>query len=275
MAYAICIEIPEIPSELNVRFPGLGTLAALRDSLEKMPRPSEIVLKFINSLQPAMGSLYMFIRVIDVVIAVINCIKAIPEAIPFNPGAIINCLTNLFEKLAALLKLLPPLVYVAFIADILQLLRILVADIISLILLIDQRITEIKQMITEAQTRGDTVLIQLGECAKQETIREAEGLLQIFQIVGKLMLLFLTVLDAMATLIPGLSDKITKMKKDIESFNRTATGTSITDFPPLGAFLTMCNTSYNILTYLEQLLRAVLAEPLTFSALPVPHLVNT
>lgn len=275
MAYAICIEIPEISGELNVRFPGLGTLAALRDSLEKMPRPSEIVLKFINSLQPAMGSLYMFIRVIDVVIAVINCIKAIPEAIPFNPGAIINCLTNLFEKLAALLKLLPPLVYVAFIADILQLLRILVADIISLILLIDQRITEIKQMITEAQARGDTVLLQLGDCARKETIREAEGLLQIFQIIGKLMLLFLTVLDAMATLIPGLSDKITKMKSDIESFNRTATGTSITDFPPLTAFLNMCNTSYNILTFLEQLLRAVLAEPLAFSALPVPHLINT
>lgn len=275
MAFAVCIEIPEIPSKLSVTWPGMGELVYMRNTLDRMPRPSELVLNFLNGIAPAMGSIYMFIRVIDVLIAVFNCIKAIPEAIPFNPGAIFNCLTNLFEKIAALAQLIPPLAYIVLIADIVHVVRLLVEDILLLLVTLDARVSEITSLIAKARTDGNFTLLQIGECAKAQLRREAEGVLQIFELIGKVLALVTVILDILASLLPApAGKKIREAKDQITGANSAVAGISITDFPPLGGFLTAATMLHNVLLFIEQFLKAIVGLEFISPNFTLPTLQN-
>ena len=96
MALPICIEIPEIPDPLNLTLPG-GV------QIER--------INLMEVIQPALTPLVPIFDIIDTVVAVFNCIKAIPDTLgpPPDPTVLAACLPDLAEKVAKLLKLIPQL----------------------------------------------------------------------------------------------------------------------------------------------------------------------
>ena len=88
-----CLEIPELPDPCKALFPGGVTLES-PDLLEL--------------LQPALAPLAPMFDIIEVIVAIKNCLEAIPDAIAqLNPQPIIDCFPPLAEKIAKLLRLLP------------------------------------------------------------------------------------------------------------------------------------------------------------------------
>ena len=92
MALPICIEIPEIPDPLSITLPGGVSMESIN---------------LMEQIQPALTPLMPLFDIIDTVVAVFNCIKAIPDTLgpPPDPTVLAACIPELAEKVAKLLKL--------------------------------------------------------------------------------------------------------------------------------------------------------------------------
>jgi hypothetical protein len=92
----ICLQIPPAPEPMAVPFPGGLSIEGV--SLEHI-------------LQPALAPLAPFFTTIDVIAALVEVVKAVPDAIsvPPQPQKLGDALVALGPKVAKLLELLPPL----------------------------------------------------------------------------------------------------------------------------------------------------------------------
>jgi hypothetical protein len=65
----------------------------------------------MQAIQPALTPLMPLFDIIDTVVAVFNCVKAIPDSLgpPPDPTALAACIPELAEKVAKLLRLIPQL----------------------------------------------------------------------------------------------------------------------------------------------------------------------
>lgn len=72
MTLPVCIEIPPIPDPLQMTLPGGVTMVSMN---------------LLASIQPALTPLVPIFNIIDTVIAVFNCIKAIPDALSMPPAS--------------------------------------------------------------------------------------------------------------------------------------------------------------------------------------------
>ena len=96
MSLPICIEIPELPDPISITLPGGVSMESIN---------------LLEQLQPALAPLVPLFNIVDTVVALFNCIKAIPEVIgpPPDPTILAACIPELAEKVNALLKLIPQL----------------------------------------------------------------------------------------------------------------------------------------------------------------------
>ena len=88
-----CPEIPSLPDPLEITLPGGVTMEHIN---------------LVEIIQPALAPLVPLFNILDTVITIFNCLKAVPEVIT-NPGAIIECLGDLGKAIGKLLQLIPQL----------------------------------------------------------------------------------------------------------------------------------------------------------------------
>jgi len=277
MAVVLCIPAPNLSATLRVTLPGMGELTFLQQAIDAIPRPSSYVIQALNAMSPALAPVYMLIRVLDVIIAIQNCITALPKAIAMlNPAPIVSCIKKLVSVIAHLLPLLPPLAYVRLVVDIVAAIRMLVEDMISVIGLIDQQVSRIKAAINEAYQLDDSLLLQIGECAKEDLKQNTAGLMQVLEAISKLMTALLGMLQIMAAVLPGpAGNKINKMVEDVAGFQSDIDSLADpSDFPPLGGMLAALTTFRDILVGIETLGKAILGLPMTLNPLAIPQLAN-
>ena len=276
MAVVVCIPPIPLPDLMSVTMPGMGELTFLRDSLDKAPRPSELILKALNNLAPALAPIYGFLRILDVNIALFNCTQAMKKAVlQLSPKPIIDCLPKLVKAVTALAPLIPPLSYVTMVVDMVTMARALVADMLSYIAELDAQITAINQMYLDAQTNNDNALLVIANCAKASINAESEGIMQIMVVIGKVTAVMLQTLDVISSTLPGpASKKVDEIKKQLTGVQATATGVTLTDFPPLGQMQQVLVLLHTILTYIEAAGNAVLARSFEAQELILAPLVN-
>ena len=96
MALPICLEISELPDPFSITLPGGVQIEHIN---------------LMEVIQPALTPLVPIFDIVDTVVTVFNCIKAIPDALgpPPDPTVLAACLPDLAEKVAKLLRLVPPL----------------------------------------------------------------------------------------------------------------------------------------------------------------------
>lgn len=99
----LCVDIDVTPGDLCVTFPG-GTEVCVHFPSLVPPSPDELVRQLFAQLNSALAPLQPVFNIIDVVVAIFDCIKAIST---LDPVQIINCIPNLAERVAALLRLIP------------------------------------------------------------------------------------------------------------------------------------------------------------------------
>ena len=269
MATLVCINIGNLPDKLEITMPGMGVLQMINDKIDGIPRPSEYVLKGLNSLMPAMAPIYTIIKVLDVIVALTNCIKAIPMAIiTLNPSKIFECVEKLIEAFAALIPMIPPLAYVRMIVDIVIAIRVLVDDLLNVLVEIDKEISRIKNLIANAVDNDDTVSVAIGECAKENLNKNVAGLIEMFTVVGKIMAIVFNILDTIAVLLPpGTQKELNATKESILGLD---VNISASDYPPVGPIKDGLFGLRTVLQTIEQVGKAVLGLRFSLAAPPFP-----
>lgn len=125
--------------DLSVDLPGGMTIAAQLKPGE-FPSLSAIVGSLLEPLNAALTPLAPFFRLLDVVIAVVNCVMAIPDSLgpPPDPTKLVKCVTKLVKALAKLTSLFPPLSIPVMIVGIC---KVIVAALLALIGELEAQIT--------------------------------------------------------------------------------------------------------------------------------------
>ena len=191
---ALCLEIPALPDPLSVPFPGGIELEGV--SLEAI-------------LQPALAPLVPVFTVVDALVAVVQCVQAIPDALgpPPDPGKLAACVGELAKKLARLLQLLPvtsiPLMVV-------RLLDVILAALSELRRKLARQVGELEvaaRVAARAQTLNDPQLAAIAVCLETNVAIEAANVGKSFASLGRLLgllELFLGLIGGPA--VPNLGD---------------------------------------------------------------------
>lgn len=141
-----CICIPQPMEKVCITFPVAGQICST-SGFDFRP-PSEVLLGFLGNLQPLMAPLMPILRLLSVAIALIDCIKAIPDAIgSLSPGPVIDCIDHLVELIPGLLEFIPPFSYIA-------LMRSIVFFLINLLQAIIEVLTEVLTLNVSVELEG-------------------------------------------------------------------------------------------------------------------------
>lgn len=112
----ICVPPPVPPIEMSLPF-GISVSATQSVGL---PAPVANLVGFINQLNPLMAPLFPVLRIIDLAMALVGSVKAVPDAIAsLSPGPIIEALEKLAAVIPPVLALVPPFSYLKMVQDLL------------------------------------------------------------------------------------------------------------------------------------------------------------
>jgi len=173
MALPICIEIPEIPDPFALTLPGGIEIQHLN---------------LMEVIQPALTPLVPIFNIIDTVVAVFNCVKAIPDTLgpPPDPTALAACLPDLAEKVAKLLKLIPqlsiPMTLIGLIDLVIDTLQQASRELMHL----QQQMQQILGVIDRATDLDDAGLMAIAQCAQANVAQEAANVGKSLAALGKL-----------------------------------------------------------------------------------------
>jgi len=174
----LCQPLPGTPPELCVTLPGGAEICAQPGVL-----PPSLFGYAKNALAQASSALTPLVpifNIIEAISAVLQCVKAVPDALgpPPDPSGIIACIPNLVEKVEKLIALLPP---VSVLLTIVQMLDVIIA-------IIDGSIEELQaverliQRIAAAEAMSAQVpgLLSMIECANASRDSSMENIERAF-----------------------------------------------------------------------------------------------
>ena len=173
MALPICLEIPEIPDPLSITLPGGVTMQQIN---------------LMQAIQPALTPLMPLFDIIDTVVAVFNCVKAIPDSLgpPPDPTALAACIPELAEKVAKLLRLIPQLSLPYTIIGIIDLVIDTLRQARSQLMHLPQQMQQILGAIDRATELEDAGLMAITSCAQANVAQEAANVGKSLASLGKL-----------------------------------------------------------------------------------------
>ena len=113
--------------------------------------------------------------IIDTVVAVFNCVKAIPDSLgpPPDPTALAACIPELAEKVSKLLKLIPQLSLPYTIIGIIDLVIDTLRQARDQLLHLQQQMQQILGAIDRATELEDAALMAITSCAQANVATEA------------------------------------------------------------------------------------------------------
>jgi hypothetical protein len=173
VALPICLEIPEIPDPLSITLPGGVTMQQIN---------------LMQAIQPALTPLMPLFDIIDTVVAVFNCVKAIPDSLgpPPDPTALAACIPELAEKVAKLLRLIPQLSLPYTIIGIIDLVIDTLRQARSQLMHLQQQMQQILGAIDRATELEDAGLMAITSCAQANVAQEAANVGKSLASLGKL-----------------------------------------------------------------------------------------
>ena len=173
MSLPICIEIPELPDPISITLPGGVTMESIN---------------LMEQIQPALTPLVPLFNIIDTVVAIFNCVKAIPDTLgpPPDPTVLAACIPELAEKVNALLKLIPQLSLPYTIIGIIDLVLDTLRQARSQLLHLQAQMQQITGAIDRATELEDAGLMAITSCAEANVAQEAANVGKSLASIGKL-----------------------------------------------------------------------------------------
>lgn len=169
MAIETCLKLPDIPPSLEIQMPAGMSLASIQSAIDKIPNACDPCLNIMSQVGPALAPLKPMFDILDTVIALFNCFKAVPDMImELSPAPVFECLPELQEKIEQLLKLIPQLsIPYTIISMIDAVIAMLDCMVVSFSGLIDQ-ISKQTKRLEKAKEIGDNDLTAIVECSGED-----------------------------------------------------------------------------------------------------------
>jgi hypothetical protein len=174
MAIPICIDIPDIGDPFSVTLPG---------GIEIQD------YNIMKAIQPALTPLMPLFEVIDVVVAIYNCVKAIPDCLgpPPDPSGLVACLPDLAKKIMKLLKLIPFVSLPITVAHLLDLVIAGLREVKEKLQHLQDQLAQIERSVEHARNLKDAGLTAILACAQGNVNQEAQNLGKSLASLGKLL----------------------------------------------------------------------------------------
>jgi hypothetical protein len=153
--------------------------------------PGGIEIEHINLLeivQPALTPLVPLFNIIDTIVALFNCLKAIPDALglPPDPTALTACLPELSKKISELLRLLPQLSLPYMLRQLLELVIDTLRKARNELIHLQKQMQQILRAIDKATNLDDAGLLAITVCAQANVAQEAANVGKMLASLGKL-----------------------------------------------------------------------------------------
>jgi len=174
MALDLCLEIPEIPDPFALTLPGGIEIEDVN---------------LMKIIQPALTPLVPFFDLIDTIVAIFNCVKAIPDAFgpPPDPTVFATCLPDLAKKLNKLLNMLPQVALPRLIVRLLTLVIESLRTVRSQLMHLQAQMLQILGTIDRAKQLEDAGLMAIAQCAQANVAQEAANVGKSLAAIGKLL----------------------------------------------------------------------------------------
>lgn len=156
----LCFGISAAPGDKCITFPGGTELCVSIPSLVPLTG-AELVQDLMGKLNTALAPMQPVFNIIDAVLAIFECIKAIAT---LDPVCILQCIPNLAERINALLQLVPQLSIPKLIKDFIDCLILYIESLVQNL----ERAAEYFARILAAETAAANTDIELGpiiDCA--------------------------------------------------------------------------------------------------------------
>jgi hypothetical protein len=143
----------------------------------------------LGMMQPALAPLVPLFNVLEAIVAIKKCVEAIPDALgpPPDPSKMIDCIPNLAEKVAALLKLLPPLSIPTMIKQLLNCIIREIGKFRSFIVGLQQQMLRIARIVERAAELEDPEFNLIAVCAADRVASQLSNEMKALVVVGRLL----------------------------------------------------------------------------------------
>jgi uncharacterized membrane protein (DUF2068 family) len=160
-----CVRLSATP-RLCVTLPGGAPLCVPWPS-PKVPDPYEYSLAAMGMVNVALAPLIPFFNMLDVVVAAIDCIKAVEKALgpPPDPSKLVQCFPKLAKALAKLMQLIPQLVIPIAIGQLLDIVILYLTGLRTQLLTILRKQLRLLRSEERAQAIGSVQLQTALDCA--------------------------------------------------------------------------------------------------------------
>ena len=177
MKIPLCLEIPSSEDPLALILPGGITIEAVN---------------LMDIVQPALAPFGPVFDIIDAIVAVFNCVKAIPDALgpPPDPSAIAKCVPELAKKIDKLLALIPALSVPILLRRLLELVLRTLKTLRDALLYLGLQLKRITTVIDRAKALNDQGLMAIGQCAQANVAIEVANHGKGLGAVGRLLSTF-------------------------------------------------------------------------------------
>jgi hypothetical protein len=169
----ICIEIPPLDDPFKLTLPGGITIERIN---------------LLEVIQPALAPLMPLFNIVDTIVALFNCIKAIPDALgpPPDPTVLAACVPELAKKISELLRLLPQLSLPYLIRDVIELVIDTLRKVRGELDHLQRQMRQILEAVDRATELGDAGLMAITMCAQANVAQEAANVGKMLASLGKL-----------------------------------------------------------------------------------------
>jgi hypothetical protein len=174
MSLPVCAHIPSLPEPFVLPLPG---------GIE-MER-----VNLMDIVQPALAPLVPVFEIVDTVVAVFKCIKAIPDALgpPPDPTKLGSAVPELAEKVDKLLRLLPQVSVPIMVVRLLDLAIETLTGARNQFAQLQLQEQRVATTVNRASQLGDGGLLAIAECARANVQQEAANVGKQLASLGRVM----------------------------------------------------------------------------------------
>jgi hypothetical protein len=160
----VCIDLKVTPQELCITFPGGAEMCV---QIPGVPDPTDVSKQLLAQANAALAPLVPVFNIIDAILALFKCVKAIPDSLgpPPDPTKLAECIPDLAEKIDKLLKLIPQLSIPVLIAGLIDVLLFYLEGLRGQLQAIIAAQVRIAAAATRAAELGNVQLRTVVDCA--------------------------------------------------------------------------------------------------------------
>jgi len=173
MAIPLCLNLPELPDPFDLSLPGGVTIQRIN---------------LIEVIQPLLAPLMPLFEIVDTIVAIFNCVKAIPDSLgpPPDPTVLAACIPELGEKVARLLKLIPQLSLPILLKQICKLIVHTLKEARDALVHLQRQLERILNAVDRATDLEDSGLMAIIACAQENVGQEAANVGKMLASLGRL-----------------------------------------------------------------------------------------